>query len=177
MFCGAFLEGLLWKIDSEDALAAQIPSDLSQPWGDKICAYGRGRENAACGKTPNADKTLPVTYPTGSAMPSKYLVDSVDCKTFSPLPGIRLSTTWCEQMLMSLVEMEPGAVIPLHSHPHEQVGRLLEGEIELVVGDETHIVLPGQMWRIPGGVSHKVTAGIAGAKAWDVFYPIREDYQ
>ena len=110
-------------------------------------------------------------------MPSKFLVDRDGCKSLSPLPGVRLFTTACENMLMSLVEMEPGAEIPMHSHPHEQVGRLLEGSMELVVGDETHMVTPGQMWKIPGDVPHQVTAGPAGAKAWDVFNPIREDYR
>lgn len=80
-------------------------------------------------------------------------------------------------MTLSLVEMEPHAVIAMHSHPHEQVGYMVEGEAVFVVGGETRTVGAGQMWRIPGGVPHQVTAGAGGARALDAFYPIREDYR
>jgi len=32
------------------------------------------------------------------------------------------------------------------------------------------------MWRIPGGIRHRVVTGGKPAKALDVFCPIREDY-
>ena len=53
---------------------------------------------------------------------------------------------------------------------------LLEGELRFIIGDETHEVRPGEMWRIPGGVTHSAIAGDAPVKALDVFHPIREDY-
>jgi quercetin dioxygenase-like cupin family protein len=82
-----------------------------------------------------------------------------------------------QQMMLSLVELQPNAVIKSHSHPHEQMGMLLEGEIQLTVAGQSHNVRPGQMWRIPGDVEHSVTAGGQGAKALDVFHPVREDYR
>ena len=75
------------------------------------------------------------------------------------------------------VEMEPRAVVERHSHPHEQLGILLEGELHFEIGDERRTVQPGGMWRIPGGVEHTATAGDAPVKALDVFYPIRDDYR
>ena len=54
---------------------------------------------------------------------------------------------------------------------------MLEGEAEFIVGGETKIVRAGEMWRIPGGVVHKVIAGDKPVKALDVFYPIRDDYR
>ena len=79
-------------------------------------------------------------------------------------------------MMLSFVEFEPHSVVEPHSHRHEQMGLLLEGELTFTIGDEEHIVKPGQMWRIPGGVEHKAVAGHQTVKALDVFHPIREDY-
>jgi quercetin dioxygenase-like cupin family protein len=56
------------------------------------------------------------------------------------------------------------------------MGLLLEGELEFFVGDEHVVAHAGDMWRIPGGVRHKVIAGEVAARALDVFHPIREDY-
>ena len=79
-------------------------------------------------------------------------------------------------MMLSLVEFDPGAVVESHSHPHEQVGLLVEGELTFTIGDHQETVQPGDMWRIPGGVVHSAVAGDQPVKALDVFHPIREDY-
>jgi quercetin dioxygenase-like cupin family protein len=75
------------------------------------------------------------------------------------------------------VEIEPGAVVEAHSHPHEQVGMVVEGEARFLVGDEERVLKPGDMYRIPGGVTHRVVALEGGLKALDIFHPIREDYR
>ncbi len=108
---------------------------------------------------------------------TSYFVDKSDCSRHSNFPGVLLQTMAGEQMTLSLVEMEPHSVIEMHSHPHEQIGYMIEGEAEFVVGGETRIVTAGQMWRIPGGVPHRVTAQDVRVRALDAFYPIREDYR
>ncbi len=107
---------------------------------------------------------------------SSYIVHREECSHHAIFPGVDIFTTAGEQLMLSLVEFEPHSVVESHSHPHEQMGLLLEGELTFTIGGETHVVGPGQMWRIPGGVVHKVIAGDAPAKALDVFHPIREDY-
>jgi quercetin dioxygenase-like cupin family protein len=79
-------------------------------------------------------------------------------------------------MMISIVEFQPHSVVEEHSHPHEQMGMLLEGELDFCIGDQWQRVEAGQMWRIPGGVPHKVVAGNGPARAIDIFHPIREDY-
>ena len=76
----------------------------------------------------------------------------------------------------SLVELEPGAVVQDHCHMHEQVGILLEGELTFTIGGETRTLVPGDLWRIPGGTVHRAVAGSEPVKALDVFAPVREDY-
>ncbi len=92
------------------------------------------------------------------------------------VPGCRLRTPYGEKLMFSYLEMDQGAVVPLHDHPHEQGGMLLEGKLELTIGDETRVVEPGAMFLIPSGVPHKAVAVEGPAVVLDVFSPIREDY-
>lgn len=108
---------------------------------------------------------------------SKYIVRRGDCARHGIFPGVTIHTAAGADMMLSLVEFEPGAEVPAHSHPHEQVGLLLEGELAFVIGGERHHLRPGDMWRIPGGIVHGVVAGGQTVKALDVFHPVREDYR
>ncbi len=107
---------------------------------------------------------------------SDYFFDKSACSEHQIFPGVRIYTSHLSGVMMSLVEMEPRAVVAEHSHPHEQMGLMLEGEAEFIVGGERRRIGPGQMWRIPGGVLHQVIAGDRPVRALDVFHPIREDY-
>jgi quercetin dioxygenase-like cupin family protein len=103
---------------------------------------------------------------------------SLDERAAKTLFGdITARTFWGEKMLVSVVELPPHSVVPLHSHPHEQVGIMLEGEATFTVGGERRLLKAGEIWIIPGGVEHMVEAGEARALAVDVFSPVREDYK
>ena len=103
----------------------------------------------------------------------------IDIKAIPPLevvPGCRLRTPYGQNLMLSYLEMDEGAVIPLHDHPHEQGGMLLKGSLELTIGDETRVVEAGSMFLIPPNVPHKAVAVNGPALVLDVFSPIREDY-
>ncbi len=106
-----------------------------------------------------------------------YFVTADERSHHNIFPGVDLYTVAGDQLMISIVEMQPGAVVEKHSHPHEQMGILLEGELDFTVGEETRLLKPGDMWRIPGDVSHYVVAGKEGAKALDLFHPVRDDYR
>ena len=91
-------------------------------------------------------------------------------------PGVHIATCAGEKIMMSVVDLEPHSVVEEHSHPHEQVGMLLEGEAVFTIGGETKTLKAGDLYRIPGNVLHKVTAGDKPGKAFDIFYPIRQEY-
>jgi quercetin dioxygenase-like cupin family protein len=91
-------------------------------------------------------------------------------------PGVELRSTSGKSLMLCVVRLEPESVVADHSHPHEQMGILLEGRLEFTVGGVTRLLGPGDMWRIPGGVVHRVRALDQPAVAIDVFNPIREDY-
>ena len=105
-----------------------------------------------------------------------YFVDKSDCARRTIFPGVEIFAMAGEQMMLSLVEFQPGAVVEEHSHPNEQMGMLIEGRAHFFVGEENKILQPGDMWRIPGGVRHRVVALDGPVKALDFFYPIRPEY-
>jgi len=92
-------------------------------------------------------------------------------------PGVRIQTCAAEAMMLSVVDLEPHAVVEEHSHPHEQVGMLLQGQAIFFIGSEQKTLQAGDMWRIPSGVKHKVIALDGPVRALDIFHPIREDYR
>jgi quercetin dioxygenase-like cupin family protein len=92
-------------------------------------------------------------------------------------PGIQIRTFWGDEILVSVVDLAANSVVPLHSHPHEQAGVVISGELELTIAGETRILGPEDTYIIPGGVEHSGRTGDAPTKVWDVFSPVREDYQ
>jgi quercetin dioxygenase-like cupin family protein len=107
---------------------------------------------------------------------SAYFVRPEECGYRVLFEGVEIRTMAGKDMMMSVVNFEPDAEVPTHSHPHEQIGLLLEGELLFTVGDERRELIAGDMWRIPGGVMHHVVAGPGGARALDIFHPVRQDY-
>lgn len=69
-----------------------------------------------------------------------------------------------------------GSPFPAHSHPHEQISNLLEGEMELTIGDETCHCKAGDVAVIPPNIIHFGHA-ITDCYVIDVFNPVREDYR
>jgi quercetin dioxygenase-like cupin family protein len=103
-------------------------------------------------------------------------IDLSQVPAISPVPGCRMRTPFGTNMMLSYLEMDPGAEVPLHNHPHEQGGILLSGRLQLTIGEETRVVEPGAMFLIPPGVPHRAVALDAPVRVLDVFSPVREDY-
>ncbi len=108
---------------------------------------------------------------------SLFFPTADECARHTIFPGVTVQTCAAEKMMLSLAVLEPHAVVAEHSHPHEQVGMVLEGRAVFVIGGEEKTLQAGDMFRIPGGVRHKVTALDQRVRALDIFYPIREDYR
>ena len=90
--------------------------------------------------------------------------------------GVRMRTPYGKNLMLSYVEIEEGAVVTTHQHPHEQGGVVLGGQLALTIGDETRTLGPGQMYLIPPDTPHRASAVGGRCVVMDVFSPIREDY-
>lgn len=91
-------------------------------------------------------------------------------------PGTHIRAPYGENLMLSYVEIDAGAEVPWHSHPHEQGGIVLEGRMELSIGSESRVLEPGSLYLIPSNTPHRALAVDGAVRALDVFSPIREDY-
>ena len=99
-----------------------------------------------------------------------------DVKAFELVAGVTGRPLFGAGAMINLIELEPGAVVPLHSHPHEQLGIVLRGMQALVVDGVPHELGPMEGYVLPGGVEHSGYGGPEGALVIDIFQPVREDY-
>lgn len=106
-----------------------------------------------------------------------YYYDPKDRDTKELAPGIIARTFWGENMLAAVVDLDPRTELPLHNHPHEQLGLVIEGEIEFTIGGEVKTLKPGDVYLIPGGVEHGAATFDHPVKVIDVFSPVREEYK
>ena len=112
-----------------------------------------------------------------TASPDAYFIPAGAGSHHRIFPGVSIRTTAGEALMLSVVDLEPDSIVPEHAHPHEQMGILISGRLEFTVGGITRVLGPGDIWRIPGDVPHRVVAVDGPAVALDVFHPIREDYR
>ena len=92
------------------------------------------------------------------------------------VPGYKARFVHTDGMTLAYWEVEAGAALPEHSHPHEQIANVLEGEFELTVAGESRVLTPGQVAIIPGDVPHSGRA-ITDCRLLDAFQPARDDYR
>lgn len=91
--------------------------------------------------------------------------------------GIRIRTVYGEKIMMSFVYFDPHSVVPEHSHPHEQMGMVLEGTFELVIEGEKRQLNPGDTYLVPSNAAHSARSFNQSAVALDIFSPPREEYK
>jgi quercetin dioxygenase-like cupin family protein len=106
-----------------------------------------------------------------------YFFNPKERESRSLMPGATMKTFWGERILVSLVEMAPNEEVPAHSHPHEQMGVVLQGQIDMRIGNERRILKRGDVYLAPSGVEHWVKAGPRPVKVIDIFSPVREEYK
>ncbi len=107
---------------------------------------------------------------------SQFFPTPDQCSRHRIFPGVTIATCAADKMMLSVVDLEPGSVVEEHAHPHEQVGMVLAGRAVFFIGGEQKTLGPGDLYRIPGHVKHRVVALDEPVRALDIFTPIREDY-
>lgn len=82
-----------------------------------------------------------------------------------------------KNIMLSFVAAKPGMEPNPHSHAHDQIIFLLEGEMELWVDNEKHVMRAGEVVHVPPGTEHFSNVLTEdGVLILDVFSPIREDF-
>jgi quercetin dioxygenase-like cupin family protein len=100
--------------------------------------------------------------------------DSVSPREIAP--GFHGRYVHSDQVTIGQVDIDPGAILPEHAHPHEQWTTVLSGALELTVDGVTRTLTSGQVLHIPAAVVHSGRAREC-CRVLDVFHPAREDYR
>ncbi len=91
--------------------------------------------------------------------------------------GIMARLFWGDKMTVGLVDLDANAILAAHSHPHEQAGYVLKGEVKFTIGGETKLLKSGDMYLIPGNIEHSVAVGPKPTQIFEIFSPVREDFK
>jgi unsaturated pyranuronate lyase len=92
------------------------------------------------------------------------------------IKGISGRYVHTENNTFGFVEIEKGAILPEHSHFHEQTTQIIEGKLEMTIGGVTKVLEQGMFTIIPSNVSHSARS-LTNCIVTDTFCPVREDYK
>lgn len=111
--------------------------------------------------------------PLWFAMPSRY--SAVEVK-----PGVSRSVVHTDHLMVAIIDFTDGPWAepePFHSHPHEQISYVAEGEILFYCEQEPPQTLKvGDVFAVESGKKHAVRLLSARARLVDSFSPIRQDF-
>ncbi|MHB1342745.1 MAG: 3-hydroxyacyl-CoA dehydrogenase NAD-binding domain-containing protein [Thermoleophilia bacterium] len=161
-------------------LEGREPGSLERERDEALAGFLKARAVAAGGsrrpRCPAHGSTASASPASVESTPGPVIVDGTTGSPVEVVPGVT-RTTLAAGRATTLVRftLEPRVEIPLHRHPHEQTGYLVEGDLTIVAESGEWTVRPGDSWSVPGGAAHGARTR-AGAVAVEVFAPSREDY-
>ena len=83
-------------------------------------------------------------------------------------PGISSKAEIGENLVMACMEIGPDKEDSGHEHPFEQCGIVLEGQIEMFIGDDGRVLRAHDTYFIPAGVLHGWKTFETPAKILDI---------
>lgn len=80
-----------------------------------------------------------------------------------------------ENAQLTFIRLEPGEITD-HHHPHEQMGYILAGQVELTVDGNTKVLGSGDAYYIPSNVQHGFAVSAdEGVEYIEIFSPPKEE--
>ena len=92
------------------------------------------------------------------------------------VPSMKARFVHSDKMTFAFWDISVESSLPEHSHPHEQVMYVMEGEFDFTVDGETKRVGPGGVVVISPNAVHS-SQPLKACRVLDVFHPVREDYR
>lgn len=100
-----------------------------------------------------------------------------DLRAVDMLPGITRRAVWLEGAMVTFFTFEPGAVVPEHAHPNEQITVVTKGAMRFTLGEETKTLRAGDGVCIAPNVPHMAVVLEEATEAFDAWSPRRDDYK
>ncbi|HNR41879.1 MAG TPA: cupin domain-containing protein [Bacteroidales bacterium] len=94
-------------------------------------------------------------------------------------PGFSRMVANLDNLMLVVCEFTNGPAEdpdPFHSHPHEQITYVEEGELFLFCGDEKHYLKKGDIYTIPSGLPHGIQVLSSKVRLIDCFTPLRDEF-
>ena len=88
------------------------------------------------------------------------------------IKGGLLSLVQTENLTVAYTNMKAGAEIPMHQHPEEAIDIIMEGTLEMKIGERTGTLTSGMISIVPSQLPHSAKA-TTDCKVVTVFYPKR----
>ncbi len=81
-----------------------------------------------------------------------------------------------DKSTLAIWEIKKGGELQTHHHFHEQITYVLEGILQMKIGDHEYTFTAGTVHVIPSDIPHSAIA-ITDCKVVDSFSPARDDYR
>jgi len=102
-----------------------------------------------------------------------YNWDLLGEELLNPLVGRKMIHS--RHTTVARIRLRKGAVVPIHSHPNEQISMIESGVLRFTISGEERILRTGDAVVIPPDTPHTVEA-LEDSLAVDLFTPPREDW-
>jgi len=105
------------------------------------------------------------------------LFSNKDATPINMLPGLtRRTLAQGQSMMICEFQFDAHVTIPVHSHPHEQVGYLASGHVEMTIDGKKYELHKGDSYYAPSNIPHGAYT-FEPSVIIDTFSPPREDYR
>jgi quercetin dioxygenase-like cupin family protein len=96
--------------------------------------------------------------------------------SFELFPGVRLHAIGGDQVLLCRVSYDPGKSVMRHAHEHtEQVMVIVDGEVDVTIGDEQRHLHAGDICVMNRGVEHELYSE-GGVTFFEALAPVPLDH-
>ncbi len=100
-----------------------------------------------------------------------------DAVSVQVLPGLtRRTLAQTESIMLCEFTFEAHVEVPIHNHPHQQVGYLVEGRVEMTIDGKKFEIKKGDSYAAQANIPHGALT-LEPSIIIDAFYPQREDYK
>lgn len=94
-------------------------------------------------------------------------------------PGFERSIAHLENLMVVVCDFTNGPMKcpdPPHSHPHEQITYVAEGELIFFINEKEHHLRKGDIITVNSGIPHCIKTLSSYVRLCDSFSPIRKDF-
>ena len=108
------------------------------------------------------------------------VIAPADCSWQDISDGNRRKAYFNDRLTVALIEISDGdarPAPPLHQHPHDQIGYVLEGRALATLGDRSQEIGPGGVYVVTSNMPHGLKPLTSRLVLLEAFTPTREDFR